>query len=391
MPLRPFAAWRAAFIVAALTLASCAAIAQTSAQPAPIRLIGVGQIARDAGPGGAPVGGVSGVDYDPRSRRWYLISDDRSEHGAARFWTADIAYDLGMPPVADRLVMVPLHSENGRTFPQPGQGAEASDAESIRVDPRSHDLVWSSEGDARDGFGPAVRRMTTGGMPSTRINLPATFRFDPAGRSGPRSNLSIEGLTFTHRGRVLWLSLEAPLIQDGPVASREAGATVRFTAIDPRSGALLRQYAYRLEPIGPAPADRLADNGVSEILAIDAEHFLVIERSGVQQDDKEFRYRPRLYCASTKGASAVDRLVSLRGGPVRAMPKRLVFDFTDIVAPVIDNVEGMTWGPALADGYRSLLFVTDNDFSEKRPPTQLIAFDARTRSARAFVQAYCPR
>lgn len=361
--------------------------------PAPValRLIGVGEIARDGGPDGAPVGGVSGIDYDPRNKRWYMISDDRSEHTAARFWAANLDYDLGQAPVLTRFEVFRLHSENAQTFPEPGHGGEASDAESIRVDQRSGDLVWSSEGDARDGYGPTVRRMTPQGASIEQLRLPTMFRFDPAARSGPHSNLSIEGLTFTNHGRTFWFSMEAPLTQDGPVASRDSGATVRFTALDRRSGVLLHQYPYRLEPIGPAPADRLADNGVSEILAIDDGHFLVIERSGVQQDDKEFRFRPRLYCASARGATQVDHLVSLHDRPVRPMAKRLVFDFTSIAAPSIDNVEGVTWGRSLSNGHRSLLFVTDNDFSAKRPPTQLIALDAGVSSAHGFVQAFCPR
>lgn len=304
---------------------------------------------------------------------------------------AEINYSLAKPPVVTHLNVFRLHMEDGREFSEPGGGIEASDAESIRVDPRTGELIWSSEGDARDGFGPAIRSMKVDGTPIAKLPLPRMFQFDPTSRISPRSNLSIEGVTFTNQGLVLWFSMEAPLIQDGPVASRDAGARVRFTALDRRSGGLLHQYAYHLEPIGPVPPDRLADNGVSDILAIDAGHFLVIERSGVQQDDKEFRFRPRLYCASTRHATAVGGLASLRDTVVRPMAKRLIFDFTAIATPRIDNVEGVTWGPSLANGHRSLLFVTDNDFSTKRPPTQLIAFDAGASTARAFVQAFCPR
>ncbi len=390
MPSRQISAY-AGILLALSVLTGTGSAQETSTDQAPIRLIGVGEITRDAGVSGMPVGGVSGIDYAPRTKHWYFESDDRSEHGAARFWTADIDYDLNRPPVATRIEVVPFRSENGETFPEPGHGAEASDAESIRVDPKRGNLIWSSEGDAKDGFGPAIRRIKVDGRPIARLALPAMFRFDPAGRTGPRPNLSIEGLTFTRKGNVLWFSMEAPLFQDGPVASRDTGADVRLTAVDPISGRLLHQYAYRLEPIGPAPRDRLADNGISEILAIDDSHFLVIERSGVQQDDKEFRFRPRLYCASTRGATPVGRFGSMRDAPIRPMPKRLVFDFTTVAAPIIDNVEGMTWGPMLSNGHRSLLFVTDNDFSTKRPPTQLIALDAGARSARAFIEARCPR
>src|SRR4051812_36278790 len=158
------------------------------AAPIALRLIGVGTIAPDRGPDAAEVGGVSGIDYDPRTGRWYLISDDRSEHAPARFWAAAIDVAADRAPVVTQLVMIPLRTDDGRTFPAPGGGGEAADAESLRIDPHAGDLVWSWEGDARDGFGPAVRRMTIMGAPLGRVRLPAMFRFDPAGRTGPRAN-----------------------------------------------------------------------------------------------------------------------------------------------------------------------------------------------------------
>jgi hypothetical protein len=40
----------------------------------------------------------------------------------------------------------------------------------------------------------------------------------------------------------------------------------------------------------------------------------------------------------------------------------------------IDNIEGVTWGPMLANGHRSLIFVTDNNFSESQK-TQVLLFE----------------
>src|SRR6266446_3596903 len=36
------------------------------------------------------IGGLSGIDYDPQKKVYYIISDDRSERNPARFYEAEI-------------------------------------------------------------------------------------------------------------------------------------------------------------------------------------------------------------------------------------------------------------------------------------------------------------
>jgi len=38
------------------------------------------------------IGGLSGIDYDPKHKIYYLISDDRSEFNASRFYSAKISF-----------------------------------------------------------------------------------------------------------------------------------------------------------------------------------------------------------------------------------------------------------------------------------------------------------
>ncbi|MEC3909798.1 esterase-like activity of phytase family protein [Sphingobium sp. CR2-8] len=347
-----------------------------AARPMPgVKIMGITTIPADADPSGAPVGGVSGIDYDPRSKTWVMISDDKSEHAEARFWQARIEVRAEGPPKVKLSAATPIRTAAGLLFPRPGIGQEAIDAESIRFQPDGRLLTWLSEGDARDGFGPAIRQMDRSGRFASTIPLPDSFNLDPEQRRGPRPNLSIEGLSYAPDGKALWLSLEAPLFQDGPVASRQEGADIRLTRLVPGSSAPPVQYAYRLDPIGPVPEGRLSDNGVSEILSIDARHLLVIERSGLKGEDGAFRFRPRLYCASLGNASDVSGIDTLAGAQVRHVTKRLIFAFDEGRSGAIDNVEGMAWGPPLANGHRSLVFVTDNDFSEHRK-TQVIMLDA---------------
>jgi hypothetical protein len=40
----------------------------------------------------------------------------------------------------------------------------------------------------------------------------------------------------------------------------------------------------------------------------------------------------------------------------------------------IDNIEGVTFGPKLANGKQSLLFVSDNNFSDQQK-TQVLLFE----------------
>lgn len=341
---------------------------------ASLRLIGVTPIPQDAAGSNLPVGGLSGVDYDPASGSWLLISDDRSEHGPARFWRAAIRISANSPPQILKLRAIPIRRPNGGNYPVPGSGEEAVDSESLRKVPGSRSIVWTSEGDARDGFGPAIRTMSFSGLSSNALPLPSVFSFDRTQSKGPRANLSFEGLSFESGGKHLWVSLEAPLIQDGPLAGRDNGAVIRLSRFTYPRFSLAAQFAYAVEPIGPAPQDRLADNGVSEIVALDSKHLLVLERSGIQQPVGDFSYRSRLFCADLTHAQNVAAISSLRDQTFRAAMKRLVFDFGGVPSPRIDNVEGMTLGPRLPNGNRTIIFVTDNDFSPRRQ-TQLIAFE----------------
>ena len=369
-----------------LTAAATLVGSNASAQPV---ILGIDELPRTAGQGGAAVGGISGIDYDPVSDRWFLISDDKSEFGRSRFWTAQISYDVDHPVRSAITATVTLVDDSGRAFGAPGQGGEAADGEAIRYDPVNKSLLWASEGDERDGVGPSVRRISEQGVPLAKLALPDFFSRDPDHRSGPRPNLSLEGLTFASDNRSLWLSLEAPVVQDGKLASALEGAFVRLSRLSPSGARILNQYAYRVEPIGPYPEGKLADNGVSEILSVDAHHLLVLERSGVEQADKDFAFRSRLYCASTKRATNVAGRQSLGRMTFRSTAKRLAFDFSKVGIRV-GSVEGISWGRVLANGHMSLVVVTDNDFSRSRT-NQVIAMDSGSRSRADFVRHNCPR
>ena len=134
--------------------------------------------------------------------------------------------------------------------------------------------------------------------------MPAMFQPDPAGRRGPRDNLTFEGVSLTPDGRFAWLGMENALIQDGPEPTISApGGPCRFTRIDLETGQADRQIAYVPDaiPLRPLIPGSYADNGVSEILMLDADRMLVLERAYATGRGNSLR----LYEIDTRAASDV--------------------------------------------------------------------------------------
>ncbi len=90
-------------------------------------------------------------------------------------------------------------------------------------------------------------------------------------------------------------------------------------------------------------------------------------------------WRIRLFEAGLDGASDVRAIDSLAAPAVAFVPmtKALVLDF-DAVGTRIDNLEGMCFGPTLANGHRTLVLVSDDNFGPAQI-TQLLAFEVVPR------------
>ena len=329
-----------------------------------LKLVGTLDLPKNLTVDGAPFGGVSGVDYDRRTGAWLMISDDRSDKAPARFFVGRLDYDAGGVRGLRLVGQVPLRRTDGATFS--AAAGERPDAEALRIDPRTGDLVWATEGDAPRGFDPAVRRMGRDGAAKGAVPTPPAFRFTPA---GARPNLAFEGLSFSPDGQRLWLAMEAPRVQDGPVSRVSEGGVTRISLLD-RDGGVHAQYAYRLDPIQAAPARR-GDNGISEILALDRHRLLVLERSGVEDGQGRFAYHCRLYLADVQGAENVAGRSSLvEGAAPRVLVKRLLVNF-DRLPGAGANLEAMAWGRPLR-GRRTLVLFSDDNFSPLEPARVLV-------------------
>jgi hypothetical protein len=141
---------------------------------------------------------------------------------------------------------------------------------------------------------------------STRsYTLPANFSMDPNTEVGSRNNKVLEGLTFSTDGEFLYGIMEGALYQDAPLSTVDTGSVVRIIKFD-RSGQIVAQYPLDIDPLQATPEGEGADNGATEILAVDESRFLVIERSGIPMADGSFGLYSRFYEIDITGATDVN-------------------------------------------------------------------------------------
>ncbi|GAA3534670.1 esterase-like activity of phytase family protein [Amycolatopsis ultiminotia] len=373
---------RRALVTAGLLSLSLLAAPAATAAERPVRFLGEQLVPNGLQFAGTTVGGLSSIDYDPRTGGYVFVCDDRSAINPARFYTAKFSVDgHGVGPVSftgthpllrpDRTPYPPLEQND----PSAPQNEQTIDPEELRVDPWTGHYVWSQEGDRLTDppslIQPSIRDATRDGHYVRDLPLPSNERMTPD--AGPRRNYVLEGLAYTGFGTVLASEVEAPLLQDGPPPTPASGALSRMT-LQTRGGQVLAQYAYPQEKLfaTPVPADGFADTGVSSMLAVDQADptkFLMLERSFVTGVGNKVR----VFEVDTSGATNVLHTPSLADAKqVKPVKKKLLLDLSDLPVSTVDNVEGLTWGPPLPGGERSLVFVSDNNFSASQV-TQLIA------------------
>ncbi|MFG1797465.1 esterase-like activity of phytase family protein [Nocardia sp. NPDC049149] len=333
-----------------------------------VRLLGERIVPNNLDFHGTSVGGLSGIDFDARTGDYVLISDDRSERNPARFYTARFTVDeKGVGPV-EFTGTRPLLTAAGAAY-----APKSVDPEEIRVDPWTGDYFWTQEGDRTDTVlaDPSVRVARADGAFAAELPIPDNERMRP--NSGPRQNMALEGATFAAGGALFVTAVEGPLLQDGPLATTTAGAASRIT-VQARTGQLLAQYAYPMDPVfaesSPQPGTGM--NGITSVLAVDSvdpTKILVLERSFVAGVGNKIK----VYEADLGAAT---NILDAPIGTARPATKRLLVDLSDVGLSAIDNVEGMTWGPRLPSGERTLILVSDNNFADNQI-TQFIALAVR--------------
>jgi hypothetical protein len=292
---------------------------------------------------GTQIGGLSGIDY-AGGQTFYTLSDDQAN---ARFYKLRARIRDGRLDAGDiefRSVTT-LKQPNGTPYP-----TGSLDPEGFALTKRNREAIVTSEGFASTLVPPWIRAHRLDGSYKRDLPVPAEFIPMTTPAQGVRQNLGFESAAT--RGRDFFTGTEAALVQDGPVATLTAGTRARLLRYDLRRNRLERQWTYLTDPIAepPVPPTNFAVNGLVDILPLGKKRLLAMERSfSVGAPDTGNTIK--LYLVDLKRA---------RGNqPVR---KTLLLNLDALGIP-LDNIEGMTFGPRLRHGKRSLLLVSDNNFA----------------------------
>ncbi|MDP3681178.1 MAG: esterase-like activity of phytase family protein [Flavobacterium sp.] len=324
------------------------------------------------------VGGLSGIDYDAKNDLYYLICDDRSMFNDSRFYTAKIRLLENKVEGIDFQSVSTLKNETGTAYGDWNTTPTTSaDPEDIRFNPKTNTLIWSSEGarvltaDKEVLQNPSLNFMDLKGDFLGNVTLPENLKMKKL-EKGPRNNGTLEGITFDFKYKNIYTNIEEPLFEDGNQANTSKGGLIRLYQFDAKTKKNIAQFGYQLEPIArePNPKGAFGVNGVSAIQYYGKNQLLVVERSystGTQA------CTVKVFLCDLKKASNVKNHLSLQNQKLELASKKLILNMDDL-GIFIDNIEGLTFGPKLKNGNPSIIFVSDNNFSDKQK-TQVLVFE----------------
>ncbi|MEN8114254.1 MAG: esterase-like activity of phytase family protein [Actinomycetota bacterium] len=318
---------------------------------------------------GTVIGGLSSITYDRARGVYHAISDDQGDRPSGdpvRYYSMEIDLSDGFLDDGDVTFVDVRQIYDHEEMPFAPGGL---DPEGI-VLARQGQFFVSSEGKsfAEGAIDPFIRRYNRNGVLTAEMPIPAKYL--PNGVDwGVRFNLGFESLNMTPDGRHLVTAAEDALFQDGPKATDENGSLARILVFDARKRVPVAEYVYEVDLV--AENDFIFGvNGIVEVLPIDnTGTMLVLERSfsvlGTLGDGTG-NYVV-LHEVSTDGATDVLDIDALyeSGSPIAFDPvsKTPLFWFDDLGIP-IDNIEGMTFGPDLPDGRKTLVIVSDDNFND---------------------------
>lgn len=329
---------------------------------------------------GTKIGGISAINYDLFSGKYYAISDDRSKFSPARFYTLDIELnESGVEPQFEQIQftgVTTLTDAMGEFF-EKGK----VDPEGLGRSPRNS-LFISSEGVTNRQINPFVKEFDFDGNEISSLRIPD--RFLPLTRQqGIRDNLGFEALAIAAPSMAaddpfrIFVAPESSLIQD-TAADPDLSAPIRLLhyVVNPIGDPVL--IAEHLYPLEPDPEGAIA-NGLVELIALPKEGYLLsLERTfGIGGAGA------KLFQISLGNATDTYRIDSLAGNPETISPvrKTLLLDLRTLGIS-LDNLEGMTLGQKFADGSQSLILISDNNFSDDQV-NQVLLFRLNNSAASA--------
>lgn len=361
-------------------LLSAALVCATAARAAPVFVNGLTLPGNMGDRFGTSVndgrlGYFSDLYYDPTRGEWWALSDRGPGGGTLSYETRLHRFTIDVDPITGAIgnfqiaqtikFMQGSQSFNGLA-PSPVNVLGTSfDPEGLVVNPRNGNFLVADE------YGPSLYEFDRNGQFVRAFSAPANviprnaagvpnYATNTGNTSGRSANRGYEGLAISPDGRSVYAVLQSQM-RDELVAP-----FTRIVKYDTETGLPVAQYAYRLDITGNNP-------GVSALVAIDDQTFLVLERNnrGLGVDSNFAGADKRVYVIDLSGATDVSGIdldaPGARFTPVAKSPAPWI-DLAANTLPQLGNRspekwEGLAIGPRLADGGYLILAGTDNDYS----------------------------
>lgn len=394
--------------------ALCAAVCAVSAPASAITFVNVMTVAGDAtdlsglpaGPNNTRLSFGSDLIWD-KATNTYLGMSDRGPGGGLIDYAPRIqSFKLDIDPLTGfasnfNLVSTTLFTQKSGGYftglnPQLATGDKSLlgaslDPEGLTVLPNGNYLV-------ADEYGPSVIEFDITGKQVRTFDVPANLvPREPGGTinyvdgrpvitTGRQDNRGYEGITVSPDGTKAYAIMQDPLVNEGASDDGRRSRNLRIVEYDVASGAPTKQYIYQLESLASinpnTPGDTFtATNqgrsiGVSSIMSLPDGRLVVLERDnrGLGVDDPTGQRQIGIKAAYVIDLSQATDVsgISLAGTNtlpvgVQAASKTALLDIRAALlakgVTVAEKMEGLIFGPRLADGGLSMLIVTDNDFS----------------------------
>ncbi len=368
-----------ALLILVLLIYSCGIKKNTARLYSQMNYIGMYEIPFDETFLNTKIGGLSGIDYNLEKDVYYLISDDPSTNSPSRYYTVKIHSNNKMIDSITFLDVNFLKNKNGNNFINPKQSPLKSiDPEDLRYNPKDKYIYWSNEGERLvQGSksilqNPSINIMDLKGNFIGEFLIPSNLVMQELDK-GPRKNGALEGVAFSKDYNYLYTSLEVPLFEDGEPSTFKEGGKVRIYKFKTKTKKAIYQYGYTLDPVAfkAIPKGTFQINGISAIIEFKKDKLLVVERS---YSNGRKSSTIKIFIADLSEANDVSSFISLnRKQNYRKVSKDLLLNL-DTLGIHIDNIEGITFGPNLPNGNKTLLLVADNNFS-KNQKSQILFFE----------------
>lgn len=225
-------------------------------------------------------------------------------------------------------------------------GEDQIDGEGLALD--GDDLLVASE------VGPSISRYGSDGRLVASLTFPSRFLVAPAGQGA--LNETFESLALAPDRQVLWTANERPLASDGIDADGRGRVRLLRYQRDGDSFIPSAEYLYLTEP----------DQGLVELIDLGGGELLALERGLSLMEG----FSARIYRVQIDGATDIAAADAADGAI--AVTKTPLVDLADCpvtpdggppgpFSPLLDNFEGMTLGPELPGGRRSLILISDDN------------------------------